>query len=252
MGTMTQPELAKPPVIEIFADLVWEGDQDYTWDYNTALAFLNSVVPSGRQEYMSRFSVKGLTKNAKELSLEQAIERVRSWTHDEDACVQIGASRIVVNRLKRPQLPTPRFSELMPVAQRYVDAYCQRFKPKRLLTASLGYVDDIIIPVKGPIDLKKYFKVGMDFPNDFGPTTGFRLKMTWEVVNIRLQLEIASRPISTFRFTWIASGRPDASEGDDARAAAWLSKLDECHSLLRSRFFASFTDDGLRLFGTEF
>lgn len=244
-----QPELRNPPVVEIYADFRFEGGEQYAWDHALAQKFLaEQITEPGRREVIPQFLFQPKQEgNQLGISIEQSIDRVRTWSKDGQLCVQIAENRLIVNRAKKEA--GPHFRDLLPDAGRFLEGYSERFTPKQLTSVSLGYVDDVRLPAQGVIDLKQYFTVWAAYPERFGHMSSFSIVLRWEIDGIPVKLDLTARQAYVFRFTWLATSVTAADES--AASADWQQRLERCHTALRTAFFASFTPRALELFQPE-
>jgi uncharacterized protein (TIGR04255 family) len=244
---MTQwPTLTKPPVTEVYADLVFEAEPNVAWSPERAGGLLERMVPGSTPELLPKVDYRVVQgAEGAEIHLNPGFERVRIWSPDRQECIQIGPSRLVVNRVK--QEDTPRFHHLEPLLRKHFAPYCEEYRPAGIMSVGLGYVDDVHLPhqVGEVVDLQDYFRFSVALPSSFGSMIGFATTIKWQAAdNATASLEFRSGIGYDFKLHWLAGSEIRSSADLDA---VW-QRLSELHVRIRDCFFEMFTPKGLTLF----
>jgi len=177
-GTPPVARFKKPPIVEAWIAFDFEPKADkVAWDMARAQEFTQQqkerfpkVEVMIRQEYKIEESKGSLPRV---VSQERIPEVVRMRDEESTRVLQIADDRLAYNVLEGGPA-YPGFETLLAETLEYLDRYRNFFEPAGIREATIHYVDIIVIPTAGTIEIDHYFNVVRDLPVDpFGYVAGF-------------------------------------------------------------------------------
>ena len=246
-------KLGKPPIIQAWVEFRFDHGADRPeWGWPTANAFFDLF----QQEYTEReiavqhrLQIAKVEKNQKPLVVDERVhlEGMRGYRADRSRYLQLSQDTLACNFLRTDAKGYEGFNALQAEALTKLRAYCEFFRPTRLVQFAVQYVDLVRIPFQnGRIELKDYFTLGQDLPEAaFGPTLNFLVQYTTrppdskDVLEVRLWNELPDPqgPTGQFRIDWRLMGFEELSF--DANVLG--PRLDQAHDRLLDCFKKSFT-----------
>lgn len=232
---LERKQYAKPPLLEVFCEIVFEPVGGQEWDGLLLAGFYDRL---GRQRFPRK---KGLNTVGVALELGGADEtkvdrlgpptsRLQFLTGDGNRIVQVGENLLAVNQLP-PYYGWEKFEkDALDALALYLDVW----KPRRVRRAGLHYVDRIEIPGE-TIHLPDWFNLFPVLPTSFQDRPVSNLTMAFEVVGKRegdlLSIQFLQQPSANPELTPIhLQWNYAATRGLEATEAAvrdWLSLAHE-------------------------
>lgn len=228
------------------------NEQNRPWNLRAASDFLARFavsLPHQDAFFQDQYEIQDIspTQLPNIVSRETKLDKVRVRNEDGTHWLQLADDRIVYNRTRGEGVYLG-FSSLRDEALGKLSEYVDFFRPSRLRSAELHYVDliEIPIPPEGNLDLEEYFNLCVKIPNDFGPTWHFSTRLflrppiDGDILEVRFQSEPPAPGASAYRFRidWhmVCSGITVFDRGVVEK------RLDQAHDCLTAYFKASVTE----------
>lgn len=251
--------LSKPPVIQTWITFTFASDEEgRKWDLPGATEFLSlyrDSLPVQAVLYQTEFQFQDLSpyQRTEIVKQETQLDSVKAHNQEGTHWLQIAKDRLVCNRT-RGKGAYLGYESLRDEALSKLSKYVLFFRPSRLRTAELHYVDliEIPIPPEGKLDLEQYFDLRVHLPETYGPTWYFstRLFLSPKIPGITLEVKFESQPpvpnSNTFRFQFdwhIGCSKIGVFDQQVVK-----ERLDKAHDCLKDYFRASVTDKTWELF----
>jgi uncharacterized protein (TIGR04255 family) len=205
--------LQNPPVTQTSIGFTFDpGDPKRPWNPRTALEFVdrvNSSLPHRDWIFQTRFDIKDASPDKPEgvLNHETILDHIRASNEERTSWLQVARDRLVCNRT-RGEGAYLGYVSLRDEALVKLDGYVDFFRPMSLRSAELYYVDQIEIPIpdEKTIDLKQYFKLYIESPPEFGPSSYFSTRLFFnppiegDILEVKFQSEPPIPDASKYRF----------------------------------------------------
>jgi uncharacterized protein (TIGR04255 family) len=252
-------KLNNPPVSQTWIGFSFDSDHDKRpWDLQAASEFLarfEASLPHREATFETQYEIQEISpgRRPKIVSRDTQLERVRARNDDGTHWLQLADDRMAYNRTRGEGVYLG-FESLRDEALSKLSEYVQFFRPSKLRSTDLHYVDQIEIPIppSKKLDLQEYFKLRVEIPDEYGPTWYFSTRLflrppiEGDNLEVRFQSEPAIPDASAYRFRidWhmVCSGIADFDE------ETVKQRLDQAHDCLTAYFKASVTERTWALF----
>ena len=250
--------LKNPPVIQTWIGFNFEAGSDKPrWELSTASAFLaryGEELPHSEAIFETQYQIQDISiaHRPQIVSREVQLDKARARNAEGTHWLQLADNLMVYNQTKG-EVGYLGFAALRDAALDKLDDYLSFFRPSRLISAELHYVDMIEIPIPpdGKIDLEEYFHLRVESPPSLGLTWHFaarlflRPRADGDILEVRFQSEPPKTEGNAYRFR-IDWHMACTTAAIDRKFVA--ARLDGAHECLLENFKASVTDKTWQLF----
>ena len=257
--------LGKPPILEVYIRFDFPHQEEApSLDAGLVGEFLESLGNLKPKDVTRTQDVRiqwAPGSQQGRLGIKGRIDRIRGCTEDETKWLQVGATYLVYNVLRRQEdVDYPGYEVLRDDALKYFERYREFFGEGHVEAVALHYVDVVSIPKSDCFEkprLEEYFTLHPQVPEgDFGPTAGFEMSVVSAceghsdtAVNVRLRRDSDDESTGAYRFRMEWDARCSGMENPEPSVLA--QTLDRLHEELRRRFRACFTDTAWLAFEPE-
>jgi uncharacterized protein (TIGR04255 family) len=252
-------KLNNPPVSQTWIGFLFESSANKRpWDIQSASEFLarfETSFPHREATFATSYEIQEipLGHRPRIVGHDSQLEKVLARNMDSTHWLQLADNRIVYNRTRGEGVYLG-FVSLRDEALSKLAEYVEFFRPCKLVSADLHYVDQIEIPIPPgrKLDLQEYFKLRVEIPDDYGPTWYFSTRLflhppiDGDILEVRFQSEppISDASFYRFRIDWhMVCGNISVFDAETVK-----QRLDQAHDCLMTYFRASVTERTWALF----
>jgi uncharacterized protein (TIGR04255 family) len=251
----------KPPVVEVWISVEFDPNQNKReWDMNLVQQYVRQYAHEfPKQEVLldSQIQIQAAVPNEipKVVSHDQRVQALRLWNEARTRLLQIGDDKLAYHMVKENE-DTPGYRKVRDAAQTKLEDYIRIFQPSHIRNATLHYLDIVEIPVpdNGKLDLKDYFAVSVDLPEDpFGliasQTHQFAAMCSVDPGPLYFQLQTVPSQAETKVFRFQMEWHKQCSDVNSLDLPHVFARMDVAHEYMRQCFSSAFTRRALALFG---
>jgi uncharacterized protein (TIGR04255 family) len=253
-------KLGKPPLVQAWIEFRFaQTAQPLEWGWQTATAFFDQFkdeYPEREVAVQHQLQIVKVEGDQKPQVIDERVDLagMRCCRADRSRYIQLTNDALACNFVRTEANDYEGFSALKKEALAKLRAYCEFFKPARLLQFAVQYVDLIRIPFQnGRIELKDYFTLSHDLPESpFGPTLSFLVQYSTRPPDSKDMLEVKLRselpdpegPTGQFRMDWRLVGFEELSFAEQVLGP----RLEQAHDQLLDCFRNSLTAQAWAMF----
>ena len=226
----------------------WRGDvaKQYINQYQIRFPSTEFVV---QQEFRIETNLEEKTQRAGITS--PKFSEVYARNEDQGEALGVGLNYFTYNRIRLGN-DFPHFQPVAESAFGLLPEYIDFWKPERIKSISLLYLDLVKIPLKH-LDLDKYFHFGVKFPDEFGAAINFESRFRFPGKRKHTQLDVIfqgvppqslDESVTRFYIHWNCQ----KSEINTLDIATIRDEMNYLHEYVRDCFEAGFTPTCKELF----